>query len=234
MKKGKKDSTYQSSNHIRGTRTSAHRINNTGRKNPGKKIYQKTTNTVYEISGELKDMKYLILISFAVILLASIAAYFWNPKIDMIDEAIRTISEYAKNLEHQNFFEIASFIFLNNIRTALIITVIGLIPFFPLLTNISNGLIIGIVMRAKIEATKNFWTIFLVLPHGIFEIPALCIATALGLRVGLKLIGMKMNATKKDFKGILISNAVIFATVVLPLLVIAAAIEAVVFLAKTH
>ena len=77
-------------------------------------------------------------------------------------------------------------IFLNNIQSALITYVGGLVGFITFFLLFSNGLIIG-YLAAKIPF-KVF--LILVAPHGIFEIPALILSGAAGFRLTSMVINM--------------------------------------------
>ena len=58
----------------------------------------------------------------------------------------------------------------------------GIFPFLPLLITYSNGMFIGI-MAAYIGANQQITTeafIISLLPHGVFEIPAFVLASAVG------------------------------------------------------
>lgn len=177
------------------------------------------------------SIRYLVIASFILILTSSALSFWFNPKTAVFDMTIDRIKDYATGLDGKNFFDIASFIFMNNIRASFLMLLIGFIPFIPAIVNISNGIIIGLVMRAKVDATGNPALILALMPHGIFEIPAICIATALGLGISMRLINKRFNE-KMTLKEQLILSMILFLIIVLPLLVIAAIIESVIFMMR--
>ncbi len=115
-----------------------------------------------------------------------------------------------------------SFIFFNNVQSALFGLLFGIFfGIFPLLTSLVNGLVLGYVFHRvyAITGIHEFWRI---LPHGIFELPAVFIALGLGLRLGMFLFSKKpLHTLKERF----ILSLVLFLAVIVPLLIIAAIIE---------
>ncbi len=88
--------------------------------------------------------------------------------------------------EHQNvalFFKI----FLQNSRATLIVICTGILfSFFPVITALLNGMIIGFVLShiEKVSHLSSFQGFLLTIPHGIFEIPAFVLAISLGIKLG--------------------------------------------------
>lgn len=117
------------------------------------------------------------------------------------------------------------FIFLKNSLTLFFGLVLGIIfGIYPFLVLFSNGTILGIL---AFSSSQNFsWLKFLlgILPHGIIEIPVLILAGAIGLKLGK----IAFDRIFKNIKGLEkeISLALeFFWKILLPLLVISAAIE---------
>jgi uncharacterized membrane protein SpoIIM required for sporulation len=125
----------------------------------------------------------------------------------------------------------APFLFLNNTRAMLSILLAGLVSFGVLgivLYLINIGLIGGLFGAFELLGIPP-WPLFLagILPHGIFELPALMIGSAAVLYIGVALVtpqtGKSMGEVIID---IFADWAKIFIGVVIPLLAIAAVIEA--------
>jgi len=83
-------------------------------------------------------------------------------------------------------------IFLNNIKSAFLAYAGGVTGIIPALILLFNGVIIGYL------ATKVPIGTFLpyIIPHGIFEIPALIISGAAGFRITSMIIHMLINLSK--------------------------------------
>lgn len=143
-------------------------------------------------------------------------------------------------------------IFWNNLRASLIALALGIIPFaclpavFPLL----NGGILGLLMFALHSRGMNVPLRFLVdlAPHGVFEIAGWLYATTLGMRLSLDLVrrllaprpaaaaagsapspeqaGPEISEGARPETPLLRQIVVSFLRVVVPLLLVAALVEA--------
>ncbi len=122
-------------------------------------------------------------------------------------------------------------IFLNNSFTAFLIIILGIVfGIFPFLALFSNGLLLGIVVYFA-QTTVNWLTIFaLIFPHGIIEIPAIILASAIGFKLGKnlfdKIFKKQANISIKQELNIAL---IFFLKLLLPVLAIAAAIEVLVY-----
>jgi stage II sporulation protein M len=122
------------------------------------------------------------------------------------------------------------YIFGNNIRAVFIIALLGLVSFGTLgmLAYIINASLIGGVLG--IFKAFGFSPLLLlaagILPHGIFELPALIISSAAVLHIGVMVVTPEVRKTLGEtlIEGIA-DWAKINLGLVIPLLLIAAAIE---------
>jgi stage II sporulation protein M len=116
-------------------------------------------------------------------------------------------------------------VFMRNTLASVIIMALGATIILPLLVLFLNGLLVGLVFR--FAADKGLSVTYLVLgiiPHGIFELPAVFIASALGMRIGLEFFtqkGRRLIAAAEAVR----EAAAIYLTTVTPLLIIAALME---------
>ncbi len=125
----------------------------------------------------------------------------------------------------------AIFIFSNNVRATFLVFLGGIISFSVLgvlafLLNV--GLVGGVLGIVKLMGYSPI-LIFAagLLPHGIFEIPALMISTAIVLRIGAVLVTPQLGKSMGQISLELLADwAKIFIGLVVPLLAIAALIEA--------
>lgn len=121
-------------------------------------------------------------------------------------------------------------IFLHNARTLILSALLGVVSFgtLALLLMMLPVGIVGFLAAELGRAGTNpflFITAF-ILPHGIFELPAATLATAFALRAGATIIS---GSGREEAGGILVALAdwiKIFVIVVLPLLLLAAFVEA--------
>lgn len=183
---------------------------------------------------------------FFVTLIAGVciwASYAWikNNVADMVatatPEEITDLKESLSGIgELPNLSEIqdhlsASFLFLNNTRAVAVIFLAGMVSFSVLgimLYMLNISLIGGLFALLELLGT-NPLPIFLagVAPHGIFEIPALMIGSAVVLYFGATLVTPQMGKSMGEVVIELLADwAKIFIGLVVPLLAIAAVIEA--------
>lgn len=120
-------------------------------------------------------------------------------------------------------------ILTNNLRTSGLLVLLGLIPFLflPILGLVENACVIGIIMAgtalkgASLEALAAG-----LIPHGIFELPALILSTGMGSLLCMEVIRTLLRRKReKNFLQTLSEICRFFLLIVLPLLVVAAVIE---------
>ena len=159
----------------------------------------------------------IILITFILfILLGFLFPIFFE---ELILEFLEGLS---KQIEGLDFFSLLRFILINNIKTSFLGVLLGIIlGIVPILNTIVNGYVLGFIGRKSVEIAGPSILIRL-LPHGIFEIPALILSLALGL----KLSGWVLAKDKKYYLLHTIKNSLkVFIFIILPLLIIAGIIE---------
>jgi uncharacterized membrane protein SpoIIM required for sporulation len=136
----------------------------------------------------LKESKrhiYGVIILFFVFLLIGFLVSLPQEFSSMILEYLR---ELVQKTEGFGFLEMFSFIFLNNSLVGFFSIVFGILfGIFPILSVISNGFILGYVMKMSVYSA-GFSSLWRILPHGIFELPAIFISFGLGVKLGLWLI----------------------------------------------
>jgi stage II sporulation protein M len=169
----------------------------------------------------LKESKYFIIFAVFLFIILIVAGYFIE--IGFITEIIQnTIRDLIDKTSNLNFIEMLWFIFYNNSSVAFMSIMLGtLFSIFPLITTIFNGYVIGFVLKKSIEAEGPLIA-FRLLPHGIFELPAIIISIALGIRIGMFVFSKYPG---KTFKYYFINSIRILVFIIIPLLVIAAIIE---------
>jgi uncharacterized membrane protein SpoIIM required for sporulation/ABC-type transport system involved in multi-copper enzyme maturation permease subunit len=122
-------------------------------------------------------------------------------------------------------------IFWNNVRSLSLAALLGLFSFgsLALLILLAPMTIVGFLAGEVARAGMNPFLFFaaFIAPHGIFELPAAVLATAFALRVGASMISPPRGVTAADNLLHALADLVkVFLFVVLPLLLIAAVVEA--------
>lgn len=164
---------------------------------------------------------------------------FWGVNslpVEELKEIFASIGEMFAEKDVENSDGTLSFwgILLNNLRAGMVTSVMGLIPFLfiPIASVVLNSVILSAVLAIIGTFTgESVIMLFVkyILPHGIFELPALIIEGAIGSKIcavlSRKIFG-KAKAEKfiDHIKGCL----GIFVFYIVPMLLIAAFIEAVV------
>lgn len=147
--------------------------------------------------------------------------------LDKVEELVRELPDLANLREHIS----ASFLFFNNTRAMVAIFLAGLVSFSVLgvlFYMVNIGLIGGVFAVFELLGLSP-WPIFLagVLPHGIVEIPALMIGSAAVLYLGAALVTPQTGKSMGEVVLMLLADwTKIFVGVVVPMLALAAVIEA--------
>lgn len=180
----------------------------------------------------------LILVILAV--LGYWLCYQWTvvnvPKI-LTHASSNDISDIVKNarqsigLAQANQNLSAPIIFVNNVRASVVIFLAGMVSFSVLgiiayLINI--GLVGGVLGMFKLIGFSPL-LLFLsgLLPHGVFELPALLLASAAVLRLGVSLVTPQLGKSMGQVTLELMADwAKVFVGAVIPLLAVAAVVEA--------
>ena len=141
-----------------------------------------------------------------------------------INESLGGFAQMFSNLPKP---VLALMIFTNNAVKTLLVIVLGIaLAIVPLVFIVVNGVAIGVVLHLAIQSKGLAYSMLAIVPHGIFELPGVLCGAAIGVMLGSKAI--KRLLRKSEFKvGSELSRALkIFATVIVPLLVIGAITEA--------
>ena len=141
------------------------------------------------------------------------------------EQIFNFIVEIIKTLEGKSVIELIGFIFFNNLKASFMAIVLGItLGIFPLIMAITNGYLLGFVAResAMKEGLLVMWQL---LPHGIFELPAIIFSIGIGLKIGMSIVNKKSKKGKLKYN--IMEGLRFFVFVVFPLLLIAGIIEGV-------
>ncbi len=117
-------------------------------------------------------------------------------------------------------------IFLNNLMASIIIFFGGLIFALPsMISCYSNFLILGVTFRIFWKSAGLLKIFSSILPHGIFELPAVFIAFILALNIAIQIVRSILSIESPGFSKIFKRSLMIYIKIVIPLLLIAAFIE---------
>lgn len=140
---------------------------------------------------------------------------------------IRGLLTDTQNMSQLNLI---SFIISNNVQSTFFGIIFGIFfGLFPLASAVANGYVLGFVSSISVN-NSGLLSLFKILPHGIFELPAIFISLGLGLKTGMFVF---RKDKMKAFMDYLSNSLRIFLLIIIPLLIIAGIIEGtLVFLLK--
>lgn len=192
-----------------------------------------------EIPETLSELRQPLLIVLGLAVVAGIASYFWvieyvpahlNLTPDRVNSIRTFVAENLTDLDELSQRLPVAILFLHNTRTTLLFLLLGLVSFSTLGLTLfvgNIGLVGGVMGAANIVGYSPLLTLIAgVLPHGIFELTAIFLATAAMLKVGAKLVTPQ---TEKSLGEVLLLSLAdwfrVFIGLVVPLLAVAAVIE---------
>lgn len=179
-----------------------------------------------------RDIRWILLGVTTVFVLVIIITHmaFMKNQAQLMD-MIAVIQEELGDIASEEGALMARDLFLNNIRACLIGVVSGFIPFLflPAFTLFINAAVLGgLGAMYQINGMSVFGMyIYGILPHGLFEFPAILISMAMGIYLCYCLVKRicegryNRGIVKKALADILRT----FMMVIVPLLVVAALIE---------
>ncbi|MCK5624472.1 stage II sporulation protein M [Candidatus Pacearchaeota archaeon] len=146
-----------------------------------KKEYKQSWNYI-------KESKNFIYISIGIFFAFFFLALFVSPPEILSNQIFKFIQEILEKTQGMSATELVSFIFLNNLQSSFFGMIFGIgLGVVPFLALISNGYLLGFVSSLT-TVEYGVLSLWRLLPHGIFELPAIFISLGLGLKLGLWLI----------------------------------------------
>jgi stage II sporulation protein M len=169
----------------------------------------------------IKECKNFIWVAVIVFFVAVIIGFLYQPPA-IINIILDYIKQVLAKTEGMNSFAMISYIFLNNIQIGFMGVIYGVIlGIFPIVSIFANGYVVGYVSSSAIS-TAGAGSLLNLIPHGIFELPAIFISFGMGIKFGSFIFYKKKM---KQFGKFFVNSLRVFVFVVLPLLIIAAIIE---------
>ncbi|MFW6029719.1 MAG: stage II sporulation protein M [Halanaerobiales bacterium] len=178
--------------------------------------------TYKKIWTYLKEIENYILITCIIFFLSTVFGFVFPVFFhNYIREFIQEVMEITRDM---NFLELLIYILKNNLTVSLMGALLGAIAFgaFPLVITLFNGYAIGYISRFTVMES-GFSSLIMLLPHGIFELPAVILSLGMGLKLGMFIFAKNK---KKKFSYDLRNILRVFVFVIIPLLTLAATIEA--------
>lgn len=179
-----------------------------------KEIYKSSFSYIFQC-------RQFIFISIAIFLIFFLLGFIVPaPKI-IEQEIFNLIKELSQRLEGVYGLELVSYIFFNNLFASLFGLIFGIFfGIFSVTSSITNGYVLGFVSALSVNA-GGFSSLWKLLPHGIFELPAIFISLGLGLSLGFPFVYryFKYYSNKKEGLAILFGILFLFPAIVITALV---------------
>ena len=170
----------------------------------------------------IKESKNFIYVAVGIFFAFFILAFFVSPPETLLNQISEFIRELLEKTQGMSATELTGFILLNNLKSSFFGMIFGIVlGIFPVLALIANGYLLGFVSTLT-TAEYGVLSLWRILPHGIFELPAIFISLGLGLKLGSFIFQKKKQ---ESFKNFLLNSLRVFLFIVIPLLIIAGIIE---------
>jgi stage II sporulation protein M len=175
--------------------------------------------------GQMKTAILITIVIFFASLTAGWVGTSSNPA--MGDEMMKIFEkDIASQLKGDNLYEMAVMLFANNLEACILLflggATCGILTVFILSL---NGLVIGAIIEIVHHDHSPVFVATAILPHGIFEVPAFVIAGALGLCLAWSFVA-EWKTGVADMAAYAQGYARLFILYVLPLVAVAACVEA--------
>lgn len=192
-----------------------------------------------ELPGTVRQLKGAMVLVCLIALAAGIVSYFWvvanipeyiDLTPDRVDRIKTMVAGNLADLDIAGQGLPAPLLFFHNARATVVILLLGLISFGTLgitMFIVNMGLVGGVLGAASlIGYSPGLLFVTGVLPHGIFELSAVFIATAAMFKAGARLVTPQPDKSLGEVLIVSLADwSRIFIGLVLPLLAVAAVIE---------
>lgn len=182
----------------------------------------------------IREIKWIFLGVVIAFIVLSFIVYALLLKYPQFTESFYQ-SVYAmmsqKGIPEQAGIGMALSLFANNFVATGMMILLGFIPFvfLPVYGLISNSAVVAVVFAmVKLYSDLSVFQLFVIgiLPHGIFEFPALFLAMSMGIYLCWSLCLLIVSSKKaRPFKETVLNILRTMVLIIVPLLILAAAVE---------
>lgn len=192
-------------------------------------LKEKHRETHAFICGDFQSTLWMCSVAFGLLIVIGAVLGLINPAFaqDFVDRFLQQVENMGLQLENGKIS--ASMLFTNNVQAAFTTVLYGFVPFIklPVISLGTNAILLGAFGAYYLQNGMSLLVYLAALiPHGIFEIPAIIFAIALGIylceQVTVRLRTGKRGIVRKAW--IEISRVLVFR--VFPLLLVASLVEA--------
>jgi len=138
-----------------------------------------------------------------------------------------SVTGFLKTFRGLPKVQLAAAIFLNNSVKTLAAILLGLaIGIVPALFLVLNGVVLGVVFFLSSHSRGVWPSLLTILPHGVIELAAVFLGTAIGLMLGDFVLKRMLKKSDAKISAELGRALRFFSIVIVPMLLVAALIEA--------
>ena len=174
--------------------------------------------------ARLRPFAVVSVLLFCVAALAGGLAIIYVPQLaTQLQQLLQQFAQIFRGLPR---LQLAIAIFFNNSFKTLLVILLGpLLGLAPAILLLVNGAILGAVLPVA-AATRGLWeSIMTIVPHGVLELPAIFLGTSIGLRLGAHAWRRLAGTADKTLFAELGDGLRIYFSLIVPLLLVAAAVE---------
>jgi len=170
----------------------------------------------------IKESKKFIYLVAGIFLLFLLIGFFIPTPEFLYDEIMKFLKGLLTETQNMSQLDLIGFIISNNVQSTFLSIILGMfLGVFPLASIIANGYMLGFVSSISVN-NDGLSSLLRILPHGIFELPAVFISLGLGLKTGMFIF---QKDKIKSLKNYLSNSIKVFLLIVIPLLIFAGFIE---------
>jgi stage II sporulation protein M len=175
-------------------------------------------NTYIELWEDIQKKKWFLVFSVSLLVIAALSSIVniegLRKVLSEVENALRMLADYFHD---KTLYYLIAYIFIHNAVVSFIALFLGIFfSFIPVFMIIANGYIIGVLSISHLSK------IGLLIPHGIFELPAFILACSYGTWLGLWPLS---HDRRKNLTLRIRQCMKIYFYLIMPLLMIAAVIE---------
>jgi stage II sporulation protein M len=186
-----------------------------------KKVFS-LKNEYKESFNYLRESRKFIYSIIVIFFLFALIGFFVPVPNSIVEQILKFVQELMEKTQGMSYLELTKFIFLNNLQSSFMAMIFGVVfGILPIIAAIGNGYILGFVSLLSVKE-QGIFILWRLLPHGLFELPAIFISLGMGLKFGTFIFQKKKF---DSFKNYFWNSFRVFLFIVLPLLIFAAIIE---------
>jgi stage II sporulation protein M len=143
------------------------------------------------------------------------------------DKFQQTITTFVSVFGGMPRLKLAGAIFLNNaVKTLLAIVLGAVLGIVPVIFLFANGIALAVAWSLSSQSRGPWLSLLSILPHGVIELPAVFLGTSIGLMIGAQALKRLTGKSETPIGTELLQGLRYFCSVLLPLLFVAALVEA--------